>query len=407
MKISVISVIQNERQHIERFVTSVRKYADEIIIGVLQSVDGTEEYLDTQSDIHVVKYHKDTILAFGYSYLKNKLMSLASCDWYVFLDADEEFTFSREELEYFINIAESEGKVGLCTKTMHFPGDPNTPISSRKKQFDQNHWRICKNAAGCHWRGIVHEYLSVYEKHISNYSLVTPIEMTHYRPLHDPYESLVMHELMMRSHDIDSVKINGSNWWFRGDKYNIHRGFQKEFWKRRGIEHYPYLDEKLNRYGTHQPLLKKTIEHFKPKRIAEYGIGDYSTPYLRSLGVTLHSFEENWDWANKFYDPNFPIYNQYFNIPINYDLVFIDQGHLEHHAHQRKFVIEKFKDSIVVVHDTENYFYEYHLALSSFKYVYTDVSMRPWTTVASNHHDVTVLGNDIPFYVPVHHEFFY
>jgi len=402
MKISVISVIQNERQHIERFLSSARKYADEIIVGVLQGVDGTEEYLDTQKDINVVKLHKDTILAFGYSYPKNKLMSLASGDWYVFLDADEEFTFTREELEHYINQAENLGKTALATRTMFFPGDPNTSIESRTKTYDQNHWRICKAADGYHWFGIVHEHLNKYGQHVSLDAIESPLEMLHYSPLYDQYDSLLVYELMMRSYDIGAIQMKGTTWWCRGNNYHAYREKQKEFWMRRDVEFYPYINQKLPAYGTHLPLLKKAVECFKPKRIAEFGVGHFSTPYLQSLNVCLHSYELDISWSSKFRTSNSIIHSTYDYVPLNYDLVFVDHGDI----HKRKETIERFKDSIVVVHDTDHDLYGYHLVLSNFKYIYTDTSIRPWTTVVSNHHDVTVLGGGIPFYVPVHKEFY-
>lgn len=399
MKISVISVVKNEAEHIARWAQSVLSYADDVVVGLLESVDSTEEELKKFPTIQVIKFSKDFTLAHGYSYPKNLLTQHAEGDWLVYLDADEQLEVTRAQLLSAIKKAEIQGKTAITTNTYHFAGDPHLPIETRQRVFDQKHWRICKNNIGFRWYGIVHEYLKWYGQDVQHYAMDSSVEMTHFSPLPDPLDPGITAELMCRTYDIGSIAMPGSRWWFRGDNYARLRAAQQNFWQSRSAEFFPYRGQTGSPYATHLPTLSKTIELFKPKRIAEYGVGEFSTPLLRQSGALVHSYESNPDWRKKFTNGGI-VHDTYDGVPLIYDLVFVD-----HDLVSRNQAIERHKNAIIVVHDTEDQDYQFHLTLSNFRYVYTDVTLVPWTTVASNHVDVTQLGPGVPHYVPVHSGF--
>lgn len=93
MHISVVIITHNEERNIRRCLTSTQDVADEIVVVDSGSTDKTEEICNEFG----VKFVKQPWL--GYSEQKNFANNLATNDWILSIDADEELS---DELKYSI-----------------------------------------------------------------------------------------------------------------------------------------------------------------------------------------------------------------------------------------------------------------------------------------------------------------
>ena len=93
MHISVVIITHNEEDNILRCLNSVQDVADEIVVVDSGSTDNTEKICTDFG----VKFVKQQWL--GYSGQKNFANSLASNDWILSIDADEELS---DELKHSI-----------------------------------------------------------------------------------------------------------------------------------------------------------------------------------------------------------------------------------------------------------------------------------------------------------------
>jgi len=94
--LSVVIITKNEELNIGRCLTSVQEIADEIIVVDSGSNDGT---VDIARNLGASVYHQDWL---GFDKQKNYAASLATKDYILFLDADEEVS---EELKSSIREA--------------------------------------------------------------------------------------------------------------------------------------------------------------------------------------------------------------------------------------------------------------------------------------------------------------
>ena len=93
MKITAVIITHNEEKNILRCINSVQDIADEIIVVDSGSTDNTEQIC---RDFGVRLVHQDWL---GYSEQKNFANSLATNDWILSIDADEELS---DELKHSI-----------------------------------------------------------------------------------------------------------------------------------------------------------------------------------------------------------------------------------------------------------------------------------------------------------------
>jgi len=87
MTLSVCMIVKNEESNIEAALSDFREFADEIIINDTGSTDKTE--------ILTKRYQNDNVKYFksewkdDFSYSRNLSLAKASCDWIIWLDADD------------------------------------------------------------------------------------------------------------------------------------------------------------------------------------------------------------------------------------------------------------------------------------------------------------------------------
>ena len=147
MHISVVIITHNEERNILRCLNSVQDVADEIIVVDSGSTDNTEKIC---TDFGVKFVHQDWL---GYSEQKNFANSLASNDWILSIDADEELS---DELKHSI----------LRYKNKHI--SPDLVFSMNRLTNYCGHWirhcgwypdrkiRIWNRKVG-KWQGEIHE----------------------------------------------------------------------------------------------------------------------------------------------------------------------------------------------------------------------------------------------------------
>lgn len=84
MNLTVVSIVYNESENIDRFLSSIYQLANEIIIVDSFSNDQTKEICLRYPNVHFFEKKFE-----GYGSQKNYALDLCSGDWILFLDADE------------------------------------------------------------------------------------------------------------------------------------------------------------------------------------------------------------------------------------------------------------------------------------------------------------------------------
>lgn len=160
------------------------------------------------------------------------------------------------------------------------------------------------------------------------------------------------------------------------------------------------------------PLLTACLNTKGP--IIEFGMGEYSTPLLHTIGESqcrdIISTDTSKEWIYNFSNMGSKYHKLYY-VPVYeddfeknpkpemwdtvgsqfeyYGVVFIDHRPGE----RRRVEIEKYKNKadILVVHDTGQKDYQYENVLNKFKFRYDCKRYTPYTTLVSNKMDVSLL----------------
>jgi hypothetical protein len=109
-------------------------------------------------------------------------------------------------------------------------------------------------------------------------------------------------------------------------------------------------------YASHVQVLTAMLNTHKPKRILEYGSGEYSTPLFLSRphveNVTV--VETDFEWRRKLpKDDRLTVLVEGYCNPMNYDLVLIDDGvNTDHRCRTIRAVLSR-KHPVVVIHDAD------------------------------------------------------
>ena len=227
MKITATLTFHNELEFLPGWFDSVKNYADEVICAAHNPTDGSLEFVkNLQSSypatIKILEFPEDTVRKNGFSYMKNAAAELATGDWIVSLDADEEMEMTKETLSPFI-----KGRnVGVTTITKHTTvNHPNWDLNNRKqireeaKWITQKHWRIYKNGIGTKWCGLIHESLQTQDKkHIAFNSRASNIYMWHYGAMANPakrtFKDGLYAELLLRIVEEPSLRVGTDKWWY-------------------------------------------------------------------------------------------------------------------------------------------------------------------------------------------------
>ncbi len=92
--ISLVSIVKNESEILERMIESVRSIVDEFIIVDTGSIDNTKETIAKYGKVYWIPFE-------NYVTTKNKALELATGDYILFMDADERVTEGLEKLKQY------------------------------------------------------------------------------------------------------------------------------------------------------------------------------------------------------------------------------------------------------------------------------------------------------------------
>ena len=165
MTLSLSMIVKNEEAVLERCLKSVGGVFDEIIITDTGSTDRTKEIASKYTDkIYDFSWQYDFSAARNYSF------SLATCDYVMWLDADDVLT--EKDRDALIALKSTmDGSVNAYF--LLYDVISGAQDGSRFYFYRE---RIVRRASGFLWKGAVHEYLDV-----DSNSLRVPVAVTHVR----------------------------------------------------------------------------------------------------------------------------------------------------------------------------------------------------------------------------------
>lgn len=148
MKISVCMIVKNEEEVLDRCLKCVKQFADEIVIVDTGSCDKTKE---------IAKKYTDKIYDFlwcdDFSKARNFSFKFASCDYILWLDADDYITPKNIKKINALKRENTNTDVYMLRYEMCF----NT---KNKPNFTYFRERIVKNNGKFLWSGFIHEAIT-------------------------------------------------------------------------------------------------------------------------------------------------------------------------------------------------------------------------------------------------------
>lgn len=173
MSISLCMIVKNEERNLDRCLSSVRDFVDEIIVVDTGSTDGTEKVAKSfGAKIYHHRWNNSFADARNYSLLK------ATEQWILIMDADDEF--EREDKEKLLRITKNRigGPNVYCGKTLCYSGN----VPDNNNVLINLNVRLIRNKAGYKYEGRIHEQIVLKEEDINSpYPIVAAdIRFHHY-----------------------------------------------------------------------------------------------------------------------------------------------------------------------------------------------------------------------------------
>ena len=152
MRISVCMIVLNEEQTLERILKTVKQFADEIIIVDTGSIDDT---------VNIAKKFTDKIYKFAwvndFSLARNFAFSKASCDYLMWLDADD--YISNKNVNKIRQLKKRTASADTYMfKYSCFSKQEEVPIFTFYRE------RLLKNCKSCVFKGFIHEVIIPFGK---------------------------------------------------------------------------------------------------------------------------------------------------------------------------------------------------------------------------------------------------
>ncbi|MBH5318873.1 glycosyltransferase family 2 protein [Paenibacillus sp. GSMTC-2017] len=165
-------IVKNEERWIAQCLESVLKFADEIIVVDTGSTDHTLDICNTLGvTVQHLEWNNDFAAARNYS------LGLATGDWIMWLDADEQLLIS--EPESIRKQLEQSNENIYSIRLINYIGDHVSPHET----YHYNQVRIIRNYVGLKFNNSVHETINVHEVMPELQSIdiqCLPIEIYHY-----------------------------------------------------------------------------------------------------------------------------------------------------------------------------------------------------------------------------------
>ncbi len=141
-------IVKNESAVLARALTCAKKFADEIIVVDTGSTDDTKE---------IAKKFTDKVFDFewcdDFSRARNYAFSLASCDYQMWLDADDVITDANIKKINNLKKSSTDVDVFMCQYSTGFNNENQPSVTYFRE-------RILKRANNFKWQGFVHEVIA-------------------------------------------------------------------------------------------------------------------------------------------------------------------------------------------------------------------------------------------------------
>lgn len=170
-RISLCMIAKDEEQNISRCLASVAGAVDEIIVVDTGSADGTRQVArEFGAQVYSFPWNDN------FSDARNASLELATGDWILFLDADEEL--AQESREVLRRVTAKEDVEGYFVKIINYLGNEGWIETCPDLVF-----RLFRNRPDYRFRGAVHEQIAdvILEKnHRAKYQVAEELVILHY-----------------------------------------------------------------------------------------------------------------------------------------------------------------------------------------------------------------------------------
>lgn len=193
-RLTVMTVIKNEEQHIHNMMRNVESIADEYVVVDTGSTDETLAEVErfAKSSIRPVRVVQkqfsmdDKGMLMNYSEAKNYAKSLCSTEWVLQLDADE--LFKMQEVPAIFGFIEQEID-GLLFQVCNYMEEPKSDKPEENKFSMSESIRLYRNLKSLFYSGLIHESLEdcarARAKTNKGHMLLAPIVLHHRGYLRD------------------------------------------------------------------------------------------------------------------------------------------------------------------------------------------------------------------------------
>ena len=133
MKISAAMMVRNEEQNLPRCLESIRGFVDEIAVVDTGSTDRTVEILDGEREAGTEVLIKVSPWRDDFSFHRNESLDLATGDWLLVIDADEELCGDKEALRKMLESKEVQDQesAAILVKNMYRGKEGEQQVSPR------------------------------------------------------------------------------------------------------------------------------------------------------------------------------------------------------------------------------------------------------------------------------------
>lgn len=164
--LSLCMIVKNEEKHLSACLESVKNYVDEIIIVDTGSTDRTVEIAE-RFDAKVYFHPWEN----SFSKARNLSIKYATCDWIIFLDADEEIE-KDDAHKLKESIKDKDADILFLQLSSKTCDGEIIPVAGMARMF--------KNHIGIHFKGIVHEMLFHDDDTFKSRKKIANVRMYHY-----------------------------------------------------------------------------------------------------------------------------------------------------------------------------------------------------------------------------------
>lgn len=169
-RISLCMIVRNEEQHLEKCLTSVKAVVDEICVVDTGSTDGTVEIAEAHGARVISRPWDD-----DFSAARNASLDMASGDWVLHLDADEEL--SEKAIEMIPALVKRGRAAGYI-----LPVDSYVPSGLSRAYC----LRLFQRIGGVKYRGRIHEDIGPAIRSLGETLTIAEAPIYHYGYREDP-----------------------------------------------------------------------------------------------------------------------------------------------------------------------------------------------------------------------------